>query len=472
MKFSRREFVIGSSAAAAALAGCDGVYNYASRALAGGVPKDFARPAGEALDQDFFFLLRTSFGPAPGDLDRVRAVGAAAYLEEQLHPETLDDTPCEILVRRFESLHMTPGDLFEFKREVAEDEITRATLLRALYSRRQLYEVLVEFWSDHLNIFHGKGKCAWLKTADDRDVVRKHALGKFRDLIRASALSPAMLYYLDGHANNKEKPNENYARELMELHTLGVHGGYSQKDVMEVARCLTGWDVRAGWMKGKVEFHPYRHDDGEKTVLGVKIPGGGGEQDLERVLDIVTRHPSTARFVSTKLCRRFVADDPPADVVAQVARKFTDTDGDLRETAREAIAHRDPASRRLKRPYRFIVSALRALAATTQAKHGLQQYLQRMGQAPFQYPTPDGYPDNKPELWMGTLLWRWNFALNVVSHSVPDVKIGLENPDPLALFPHFIGRKPTEAEKQALSKMETPAEGLALILASPAFQWY
>lgn len=465
MKVTRREFVIGSSVL---LAGCDAAYNAAARYMAGGVPDTFAAPSGTALDPDFFFLQRTSFGPAPGDLDGLRAMGREAYLEEQLHPERIDDTACELLGRRFESLHLPPGDLFEFKRNVIEDELTRATLLRATYSKRQLFEVLVEFWSDHLNIFHGKNKCAWLKTADDRDVVRAHALGRFRDMIRASALSPAMLYYLDGHANHKDKPNENYARELMELHTLGVHGGYTQKDVMEVARCLTGWTVREGWWKGKVEFHRDRHDDGPKTVLGQTIPAGGGEQDLERVIDLVTGHPSTARYIAGKLCRRFIADDPPPGAVDRVAKTFSETNGDLRATVRAVFADLAPGPARLKRPFRFVVSALRGLAVTTQAKHGLQQYLQRMGQAPFQYPTPDGYPE-EPEPWLGTLLWRWNFALNLVQHRIPDTKIELKKPDPIALFPHLVGRRPSDAERKAITS--TP-DGLALVLAGPAFQWY
>jgi uncharacterized protein (DUF1800 family) len=472
MKLSRREFVIGSTAV---LAGCDAAYHSASRYLAGGIPKEFAKPDSATLDPDFHFLSRTSFGPMPGDLDRLRKMGRDAYLEEQLYPDRIDDTACTILWRRFESLHLKAGDSFEFERDVAEDELTRATLLRQIYSKRQLYEVMVEFWSDHLNIFHGKGKCAWLKTADDRDVVRPHALGRFRDLIRASALSPAMLYYLDGHDNHKEKPNENYARELLELHTMGIHEHnppYSQPDVMEVARCLTGWDVREGWVKGKVEFHKDRYDDGAKTVLRRVIPAGGGEKDLDLVLDIVTRHPMTAKYIASKLYRRFVSDESNPAAVEAIAKRFLDTDGDIRETVRTVLSHLSPPSLRFKRPNRFMISALRGLAVTTQAKRSLQQYLQRMGQAPYQYPTPDGYPDEMTP-WLGTMLWRWNFALNLAHGKVDsDVKIGLEKPDPVALFPHLVGRKPGEAELQSIQSQASPEEGLALVLASPAFQWY
>ncbi len=469
MSLSRRTFVAG--AAAATLGGCDSIYTSVSRKLAGGIPEKFARPEGAATDPDFLLLQRTSFGPAPGDLDRLRAMGRDAYIDRQLRPEKIDDAPCTLLVRRFESLHLSAGNLFEFRREVLEDELGRATLLRAVHSRRQLFEVLVHFWTDHLNVFQGKGDCAWLKTAEDRDVIRLHALGKFRDLVRASALSPAMLVYLDGRQNHKGRPNENYARELLELHTLGVRGGYTQKDVMETARALTGWDVKEKWGRGAVVFVPERHDDGEKLVLGTKIPAGGGKEDLERVLDLVCRHPSTAAHVAAKLCRRFVRDDPSPELVRRVATKFSETGGDLRETVRETLRGLDSAAPRFKRPFRFVASALRGLAASTQAKRDVRKYLERMGQSPFQYPTPDGYPD-EPEPWHGTMLWRWNFALGMAKGRIEDAKAGLPLAGPEAHFAHLVGRRPDEREREALSQAGGPEESLAMVLAGPAFQWY
>ena len=474
MNLSRRGFVIGGAAGAAALTGCDGLYTQIAEQIDDRSPETFARPDGTTLDADFRFLQRTTFGPAPGDLDRLRKLGREAWLDEQLHPERIEDPACTLLTRRFETLHLDPGTLLEFERHVAEDELARATMLRAVYSRRQLQEVLVEFWSDHINIFQGKDDCAVFKTADDRDVIRKHALGKFRDLIRASALSPAMLVYLDGRRNDKKKPNENYARELLELHTLGVHGGYTQKDVMEVARCLTGWDVKEGWNKAKVVFHPDRHDDGEKRVLGQVVLPFGGEKDLDRVIDIVSRHPSTARYIAGKICRRFLADDPRKEDVDRVARRFHETDGDLRETARETIRCLGPETpMRYKRPFRFVVSALRGLAVRTPGKRPVRRVLERMGQAPFQYPTPDGYPD-EPGPWLGSMLWRWTFALNLARGRVNDAKIGIEKKDrdATALFAHLVGRLPGKTESEALAKTKDEAERLALVLAGPAFQWY
>jgi len=262
------------------------------------IPDRLSAAVGQEIDADFHLLSRAAYGPWPGDLDRLRAMGRDGWIEEQLHPENIDDVLCDLRARRFETIHHHPGTCYEYKKPVLREEIARHTLLRAVYSRRQLFEVMVGFWTDHLNIDMEKGDCIYLKPSDDRLVIRAHALGRFRDLIRASATSPAMLVYLDGRENKKatpdDVPNENYARELLELHTLGVHGGYAQRDVSEIARSLTGWRLRTGWRKGTVYFDPSLHDDGEKLVLGHRSEAGGGPSDLERVIDIVCSHPSTA----------------------------------------------------------------------------------------------------------------------------------------------------------------------------------
>jgi len=331
---------------------------------------------------------------------------------------------------------------------------------------------------------------------DDREVIRAHALGNFRELLRASALSPAMLVYLDGKANRKaqgdEKPNENYARELMELHTLGVHGGYRQKDVMEAARCLTGWTVNRKWFRGRVEFHRGQHDDGPKRVLDVDIPAGEGEKDLDRLLDIVVEHPATAQHLSRKLCQRFVADEPPADLVGRVAKAFRESDYQIKPTLRTLFASdafRSARGTRFKRPFRYVVSALRALDADTDGIR-LHDWLQRMGQPPFNYPTPDGYPD-EPAPWLGTLLWRWNFALELAGNRIPGTRISLKrlirridnSQDVMksaAQFAAYLaGRRLNDVEHAALqdvlkeSSDKTRGEmATALVMASPVFQRY
>lgn len=320
MKTTRRSFVkvVGASGAAAALTGCVSAGDALATLLAPEPEADFRPPASNEIDSVSHILNRVTFGPRRGDYQRVKSMGVEAYIEEQLDHESIGDRSCNWKVAKLESLYEPAGELYEFNERRLLADLTRNKLLRAVYSRRQLYEVMVDFWTDHFNIVSEKGDCKWLKTADDRDVIRAFALGNFRDLVRASALSPAMLIYLDGHANKVvdpgDKPNENYARELMELHTLGVHGGYTQTDVMEVARCLSGWTYEHkpfSFRPAHVEFNPDFHDDGEKIVLGHTIAAGGGKEDLEKVIDIVCGHPSTARYIATKLCRRFIDDPPP-----------------------------------------------------------------------------------------------------------------------------------------------------------------
>ncbi len=496
MKVTRRAWIETAAAIGGAipLIGCERVISRVSRDFGQSIPEHIGIAEGAEIDPAFHLLSRAAYGPWPGDLDRVRSMGAGAWIEEQLAPGKIEDALCDLRARRFETLHHDPGTCYEYKKPVLREEITRHTLLRAVYSKRQLFEVMVGFWTDHLNINLEKGDSIYLKPADDRQVIRSHALGKFGDLIRASATSPAMLVYLDGKENRKAKsddiPNENYARELLELHTLGVHGGYTQQDVYEAARCLTGWQLRTKWRKGTVYFDPRLHDDGEKTVLGYRIPAGGGEKDLDRVVEIVCHHPSTARFIAIKLARKFVAENPPDSLVDRVAQVFKQTDGDIKSMLREVLHSEEFKTARgakFKRPFHFIVSCLRSLGADTHAHQPLIEYLLRMGQAPFQHPTPDGYPDEAAP-WLGTLLWRWNFALTLAANQMPSVHVdpqrlvrAIGGLSPSSLLPHFIGRAGTAAELKALDdyaasqRLETnerKAELLGLVLASPAFQRY
>jgi uncharacterized protein (DUF1800 family) len=319
--------------------------------------------------------------------------------------------------------------------------------------------------------------------AYDRDVIRQHAVGTFPELLRAVALSPAMLWYLDGRVNrstaNGGKPNVNYARELLELHTLGLDGGYSQDDIMEIARCLSGWSVRdqSGFRKGQVAFHSEWHDDGAKSVLGQHIPAGGGAKDLDQVLDIVSTHASTARFITTKLCRHFIHDEPPTSVVQQVAETFTSSKGDIAACLRTLITSeyfQDPAVRgaKLKRPFHHLASCLRSCAAVSTCGPALHEHLQRTGQAPFQFPTPDGQPDHAAA-WTGTLLWRWRLASALAQNQVPGTRIDLaalleRSSGVEGLFTHLIGRRPRSDE--AVFMQGKSEQTLALLLASPDFQ--
>lgn len=499
MKSSRRKFLLAGAALAGSvpLTSCEGILSRVTQDLGQAIPDHVTAATSDDIDPLFHILQRTSFGVWPGDLERIASMGGAAYIEQQLAPEKIDDALCEMRARRFETLAMDPGMCYEFRREALRKDIVRHTLLRAAYSKKQLFEVMVSFWTDHLNINIDKGDCVYLKPTDDKQVVRAHAFGKFRDLIRASATSPAMLVYLDGKENKKSAPkdipNENYGRELLELHTLGVDGGYTQKDVFEAARCLTGWRIHDRMHKGTAFFEPAFHDDGEKHVLGQTIAAGGGAADLDRLVDICCSHPATARHIATKLVRKFVADDPPAALVNQVAATFTASGGDIKSLLRQILRSEDFAKQRgtkIKRPFHYIVSCLRATGADTHARPELVEYLSRMGQPLFQFPTPDGYPES-PAHWVGTLLWRWNFAMTLAANQVPNVHIdgnrlaqalSITGNSVTPLLAHLLGRLPTPEEGEVVGQFvsaQLPPSSelvqlpvLGLMLACPAFQKY
>jgi uncharacterized protein (DUF1800 family) len=271
------------------------------------------------------------------------------------------------------------------------------------------------------------------------------------------------------------------------LHTLGVHGGYSQQDVMEVARCLTGWTVLAkkndGFSgnllspfkdRGKVIFRREAHDDGAKRVLGQEIPAGLGEKDLDRVIGIVAAHPSTARYLATKLCTRFIADEPPASAVEKTARAFAESGGDIKTTLRALFStpeFRAASGGKLKRPFHFAVSALRATNAATDAARPLMSFLEKMGHAPFRYPTPDGYPMEATH-WQATLLWRWKFALALANNRINGTNIERQKlqrriGSDAGLMATLLNRQASAAEQDAYLQS---GDGLALLLAAPAFQ--
>jgi uncharacterized protein (DUF1800 family) len=328
--------------------------------------------------------------------------------------------------------------------QVVARDLMESKLLRAVYSNRQLDEVLSDFWFNHFNIFLDKGADRYMITEYERDVIRPHVLGKFRDLLEATAKSPAMLFYLDnwqsvgpnspqfrggGNQPQRRGLNENYGRELMELHTLGVDGGYTQKDVTEVARCFTGWTILQPQRGGKFTFNARVHDNGEKTVLGVTIPAGGGMQDGEKVLDILSRNPATAHFISKKLAMRFVADDPPASLVDRMAQTFLKTDGDLREVMRTMLMSKEFWSAgayrsKMKSPLEMVASAVRAVNGDVDYATALTNQVAQLGEPLYRKIEPTGYSNSGKE-WLNSagLLARMNFALQLADNKVPGVKV-------------------------------------------------
>lgn len=438
-------------------------------------------------------LDRAGYGPRPGDLARASDLGFKAFLEEQLHPERIDDPAAELLVRNLHTYHMDASQILGQDLRDSALDMAVATIGRAVYSRRQLYEAMVEFWSDHFNIYIRKNRMMLpLKVVDDREVIRPHAMGKFPDLLAASVQSPAMLVYLDNVRNVKGSPNENYARELLELHTMGIDSGYNQDDVQELARALTGWGVqRRGPRQGQFRYHPERHDQGSKNILDTILPAGQGDGDVYQILDILAGHPATATFISNKLVRRFVSDEPPAALVDQVAQVYEDTGGDIRQMLRVIFLSEEfsTAPPKLKRPYSFLVSALRSLNCDVGNYRSLLGWLELLGQPPFQWPAPDGYPDESLS-WSNNLLPRWNFSLALLGGDVRGVRVpfgrlldlagkkrildamsGLIlgrdlNPEERDHFDRYIGQQ--VADRQQAERLK---ETMALMLASPAFQW-
>lgn len=518
-------------------------------------------------------LNRLGYGPRPGDVEKVKSIGLKKYIEQQLSPETIDDSVAERKVGNLEIFQMSTAEVFAkypnpgallqalnggrrqqpnaqpplvpadpaAAQKMTEDEqrlrrqqlqelyqkydlrpaqqilpqIVTNRFVRAVYSERQLQEVMVDFWQNHFNVFAGKAAVRWYIPSYERDVLRKYALGNFRDLLLATAQHPAMLFYLDNfesvapnaqnnQANNRLRQlletgrltpamreqikarqgisdaeldrrieqmrqasqqrrglNENYARELMELHTLGVEGGYTQKDIIEVARAFTGWTIAdpRGYRRAAAEmirgddnrrlerlqrqagipenldsgqfyFNPRWHDNGPKYVLGQKIDEGGIKDGI-KVIDILSRHPSTAKFIARKLCEKFVSDNPSEALVGRVADAFSRSGGDIRATLRAIFEDPEffaPENYRakIKTPFELAVSAVRALGGETSGGPAILAMLNKLGEVPYGYQAPTGYPD-KAEDWVntGALLERLNFAVAIASNRIPGTRVNL-----------------------------------------------
>ena len=491
--------VVTASVAACSAARPGDAASGATRAQGAPPAPRLALPASSlSLDEQIVHALdRLGYGPRPGDAERVRRVGLAAYIDAQLQPETIADDAVTTALSAYPTLSMTTAELLrEYPRMAPGQpppasgarpgeadpremfvppargqrpparivaELQAAKVLRAVASERQLQEVMVDFWFNHFNVYAQKGAARWMLTSYERDAIRPHALGRFRDLVTATARHPAMLFYLDNWLSVREGTviragpntgqraglNENYARELLELHTLGVDGGYTQADVVEVARCFTGWSIDRPYAEGQFAYRPRAHDDGAKRVLGALIPAGGGEGDGLQVLEIVARHPSTARFVATKLARRFVSDDPPPALIERAAQVFLRTDGDIRRVVEAIVVSPEffsPEARRakVKTPLELVASAVRAVdgriaprsplagdagPAREDGAAALARAVGRLGQPLYEAQPPTGYAD-RAESWVssGALVGRMNFALALANGRYPGVAV-----DPAAL---------------------------------------
>jgi uncharacterized protein (DUF1800 family) len=505
--------------------------------------------SGLTENQKIIHLLnRLGYGPRAGDVERVKRMGIDKYIDLQLNPDRIDDQAIEAKLANYPSLRMNASEIQEkypppqflarelglkkgknapvlppgegadenakkeYRQQVMEyyqehnlrppqlllQDLQAQKIIRAAYSERQLQEVMTDFWFNHFNIFWAKNADRNLTTDYEMNVIRPRTMGKFKDLLLATAKSPAMLVYLDnfqsmspdaklpdarqmrrpgafqrrpnalggfgnprlndpnypnqqrtqqsdremqrdqmnqqqqqrpaqlppGQKGRKPGINENYAREIMELHTLGVEGGYSQKDVQEVARCLTGWTLDRPRQGTQFVFRPFMHDNKEKTVLGHTIPAGGGIKDGEMVIDILAHHPSTAKFISTKLVRRFVSDTPPPSLVDRVTAVYMKTDGDIREMLRTIFTSPEFNSKeayraKIKSPFELAVSAIRALGADVNVPMQTAQFIAKMGEPLYLYQAPTGYPD-RADQWVntGSLLERLNFGLALTTNKL------------------------------------------------------
>jgi uncharacterized protein (DUF1800 family) len=516
-------------------------------------------------------LNRIGYGPRAGDMARVQRIGLAAYIDQQLAPERIADDALDLRLtalatvglsasevaqkyfmpaqtaqqqgRDFRTEQMTmqgeaayvkpppPPEQVRMAQQQQQSvlgDLTQQRILRAAMSEKQLEEVLVDFWFNHFNVFVGKGQPEQIYLAEyERDVIRAHVLGSFRELLGATAHSPAMLFYLDNfqsvdpHAPERalaeqaaalemqpnttevqrlqmqlriaqqreqmlrQQPrglNENYGRELMELHTLGVDGGYTQQDVINVARAFTGWTIDRPQQGGGFKFDDRVHDTTEKTILGVVFPAGHGEEEGERVLDLLANHPSTAHHIAYQLAQRFVADEPPKALVDRAAKKFLETKGDLREVTRLIITSPEffaPAAvnAKVKTPFDFVISAVRASGAAIENAQPLVQGLRTLGMPLYGCVPPTGYSDARGE-WLntGALLARMNMALQLAANQIRGVRVDVSAAQPATdtdrqrIIDAVLAGTASPPTRESMATSLNQQTILALALSSPEFQ--
>jgi uncharacterized protein (DUF1800 family) len=510
-------------------------------------------------------LNRLGYGPRPGDIDHVRQIGVEQWIDQQLRPDRIKDSAIEARLATLETLGLDTTTIFrDYYRPAVEErrrrqreraepdgpptagqpsaardrgpaatsgaaarsrkvlaELEEARILRAVYSERQLEETLVDFWFNHFNVFAAKGPTRALVTSYERDVIRPHVLGNFRDLLEAVATSPAMLFYLDNWLNRAEPNlrgsnlrasnpgasnpralnqralnqralnqralnprgsglNENFARELLELHTLGVDGGYTQDDVVNVARAFTGWTFGAKDGSG-FRFAAGQHDQGEKVVLGHRLEAGRGIDDGRKVLDILASHPSTARFIATRLAAKFVSDTPPPALVDRAALTFIKTRGNLREVTRVIVTSPEFLSQeqfraKVKTPLEFVAGALRATGAEVQSAQPIARTLRELGMPLYLCQPPTGY-DETGSTWVssGALVARMNFALALGGNRLKGVMVpGLDGADLAEVGERVLEQAlpggVSASTIATVGKASTVAQAVALTIGSPEFQ--
>lgn len=434
---------------------------------------------------------RITMGLTAEEAQLARARSFTGYLDYHLNPSAIDDSAVDAIVTaNYPQTAMAVEQLYSLAANTVLTQLQQATLFRAAFSKRQLFERMVEFWTDHFNI--SMRDVGYLKTVDDREVIRKNALGKFPDMLRASAHSPAMLVYLDNNISRAPRVNQNYARELLELHTLGVDGGYTQDDVNEVARCFSGWTIQG---RGNFLYDPSGHDNASKIFLGQSVPAGvagsqAGVNDGEQVLNYLAIHPNTAKFISKKMIAWLLRYDPWPSQVEAVAAVYLKTGGSIPEMIREILTQDNIASAppKHKRPFHFVVSALRGLNPTVKGVGAISgTYLINMGMQSFVWETPDGYPD-KVAYWSGGMMQRWNYGDFVSALAAGDIVVDVapfrltDTPDGIAAAINralFGGEIPTKTDARIKSYLSSAAisntrvrEALALAINSSTFQWY
>lgn len=398
--------------------------------------------------RQWLLLSRATYGPSATERARLAQIGIDGWVEEQLRPDAIDDHDVEDALASLEtltwSLAQSRANNPQSGKQVG-NEMVAATLYRAVRSKRQLFEVMVDHWSNQFNVFMPEEFIARVKPWEDHAVFRAHAMGRFRDLAHGSASSPAMLRYLDNARNTRLGPNENFAREVMELHLLGVNGGYTEQDVKEVARCFTGWNFKQDtW---EFEFRPGDHVPGPKNVLGYTIPESGVDEG-HMVIDLLIDQPACAMHVARRMVQRFVADEPPAELVAEVAGAFGN-DGDIPAMLRRLLTSNtfydwhtapDGAPAKIRRPLEFWAAALRALdadvapliedipkdtyegSAVIDYSGRAEEWLAYMEHLPFRWRSPNGYPDTG-SWWGGAhiMIARWNYALSLAEGRLSNI---------------------------------------------------